>query len=303
MFDDITSHPRELDMIRAPPRTLNDQQQQTPQSEGEAVMPARRSYREKTETILVPIIGTAPLVVPPRHPFDYEGEAAMAARKAKQDSTTAASTPVETDSASVGTAEIPRLSAETMLVPIVGTSPLIVHKWSEKAKREMLDKEQGRKHVREIRDPDADYKSSLYLTDGGGYGFPILAFKSATIGAARYFGKSVRMTELRQFLFFTGVPSDDHTMFLTPIDGEPRMREDMVRVGMNGTDLRYRAEFVDWSAVLSVTFVPNSISRNSVLSLIDAGGMGVGVGEWRPEKRGQNGTYALDPDRDVEIRR
>jgi len=30
-----------------------------------------------------------------------------------------------------------------MLVPIVGLTPLIVHQWSEKAKRQMLDAQQG----------------------------------------------------------------------------------------------------------------------------------------------------------------
>jgi hypothetical protein len=200
---------------------------------------------------------------------------------------------------SIAAVQLPKISAETLHVPIVGTAPLIVHRWSDKAKRQMLDAQQGRKTPKEIRDPDADYESSLYRTEDG-FGFPVLAFKAATVGAARFFGKSVRMTELRQFLFMTGVPSDDMTVLLTPIDGKPRMREDMVRVGM-GTDLRYRGEFPEWSAVLTVTYVKTALDRGSVLALIDAGGMGVGVGEWRPEKRGQNGTYAVDESRQVEI--
>lgn len=198
------------------------------------------------------------------------------------------------------TTEIRAIDVERILVPVVGTAPLIVHKWSEKAKRQMLDAQQGRKTPKDVRDPEADYRESLYRTDGGGYGVPVLAFKAATVGAARFFGKAVRMTELRQFMFFRGVPSDDKAMILTPITGEPRMREDMVRVGM-GTDLRYRGEFLDWTAVLDVTYVKTALSRDSVLSLIDAGGLGVGVCEWRPEKRGQNGTYAIDQTRDVEV--
>ena len=38
-----------------------------------------------------------------------------------------------------------------------------------------------------------------------------------------------------------------------------------------------------------------------MLSLIDAGGMGVGVGEWRPERDGDFGTYRVDPSRKVEV--
>lgn len=196
--------------------------------------------------------------------------------------------------------EIQKLEAETIEVPLVGTAPLIVHNWSAKAKAQMLAAQQGKKTVRETRDPQAEYESSLYRT-ADGYGFPVLAFKAATVGAARFFGKAVKMTELRQFLFMTGVRSLDGSQILTPVFGEPKMREDMVRVGMGSTDLRYRAEFIDWTATLTVTFVKSALSRDSVLSLIDAGGLGVGVGEWRPEKKGQNGTYQVDLSREVEI--
>ena len=53
---------------------------------------------------------------------------------------------------------------------------------------------------------------------------------------------------------------------------------------------------------LEVTYVQSILTRGSaVLSLIEAGGLGVGVGEWRPEKGGDFGTYAIDPTRKVEV--
>lgn len=203
----------------------------------------------------------------------------------------------------VAAIQIDRIDAETLRVPIIGTAPLIVHNWSEKAKRQMLDAQQGRKKVKEIRDPQADYEASLYriaTDDGETYGFPVLAFKAATIGGARFYDKSVTMTMLRQCLFFKGVVTKADPAQLVPIEGEPRMREDVVRVGQ-GTDLRYRGEFTDWSAVLTITYVKSALSQNSVLSLIDAGGMGVGVGEWRPQRSGEYGTYAIDTDKNIEV--
>lgn len=195
---------------------------------------------------------------------------------------------------------ISRIDTEHMFVPIIGTSPLIMHKFSEKAKRQMLDAQQGRKSPKERRDPEADYQASFYRTKEG-YGFPAIAFKACTIGAARFFGKDVKMTELRQFLFFKGQVSERDPQSLVEIVGEPKMREDIVRLGMSGTDLRYRAEFAEWSAVLEIIYVRSALTQSSVLSLVDAGGMGVGVGEWRPEKKGDFGTFAVDPSRDVEI--
>lgn len=195
---------------------------------------------------------------------------------------------------------ISRIDTEHMFVPIVGTSPLIMHKFSEKAKRQMLDAQQGRKSPKVSRDPEADYQASFYRTKEG-FGFPAIAFKACTIGAARFFGKDVKMTELRQFLFFRGVVSENDPQSLVEIVGSPRMREDIVRLGMSGTDLRYRAEFPEWSATLEVIYVKSALTQSSVLSLIDAGGMGVGVGEWRPEKKGDFGTFQVDSTRDVEV--
>lgn len=198
-----------------------------------------------------------------------------------------------------------RIDAETLEVPIIGTSPLIVHRWSDKAKRQMLDAQQGKKKVKEVRDPQADYETSLYriAKDDGGedYGFPAAAFKAATIGAARFYDKSVTMTSLKQALFFRGIVTKADPQQLVRIDGEPHMREDVVKVGQVAA-LRYRAEFTEWSTTLTITYIKSMLDRNSVLSLLDAGGMGVGVGEWRPQRNGDYGTYAIDNSRELVAR-
>ncbi len=198
--------------------------------------------------------------------------------------------------------EIDRIAAETIRVPIVGTTPLICHRFSEKAKRQMLDNMTGKKSPKEVKDPEAEYAGAFYrLADGESFGFPCVAFKLATVGAARFYNKNqVTMVSLRQFLFFRGELGADGQM-LVPIVGTPHMREDVVRVNRGGADLRYRPEFPEWRAVLEVTYVTSALTRGSVLSLIDAGGMGVGVGEWRPEKGGQHGTYQIDESLEIEV--
>lgn len=195
------------------------------------------------------------------------------------------------------------LARETLLVPIVGITPLIVHRFSEKAKRQMLDAMQGVKRQKTLRDPEADYQESFYRYDDDGiekFGFPSVGFKSATISAARLYDKSVTMTSLRQALFFGGVMGKDGQL-LTPIIGEPVMREDVVRLSMSSTDLRYRPMFPEWKAVLEVTYVSTVLSRQSALSLIDAGGLTVGVGEWRPEKKGEFGSFQIDQSQQVQV--
>jgi hypothetical protein len=198
--------------------------------------------------------------------------------------------------------EINKIGTETLIVPIVGVSPLIVHKFSEKAKRQMLDAMQGRKTPKQPKDPQAEYEAAAYRLDDGGYGFPSIAFKASAVSAARFFDKSVTMVSLRQTLFFGGEMSKTEGQLMVRIEGEPVMREDVVRVGNGGTDLRYRPMFSEWKTELEVTYVKSMLTRESVLSLIEAGGLGVGVGEWRPEKRGDMGTFAVDSTREVEVR-
>jgi hypothetical protein len=197
------------------------------------------------------------------------------------------------------TIHIETVPVATLRVPILGTSPLIVNRFSEKAKRQMLDAMQGRKSPKEPKDPQAEYQASLYRMKGGdGFGFPTIAFKAATVGAARFYGQ-LTMTGLKQMLFFRGEVGEDGQQ-LCRLEGEPRMREDTVRVGRGGSDLRYRGEFPEWQTYVDVTFVKSALTPTSVLSLIDAGGLGIGVGEWRPEKDGDFGTFRVDTTREVE---
>lgn len=198
------------------------------------------------------------------------------------------------------TITIDPIASETIIVPIIGVTPLIMNRFSEKAKRKMLDAMQGRAAPKTVRDPQADYEAAFHRT-ATGYGFPAVGFKLATVGAVRFYGKSIKMTEVRQFIFVHGEYSDADTQALVPITGEPKMREDVVRLSQASTDLRYRPEFPEWSATLRITYVTSCLARSSVLSLLDAGGMGVGVGEWRPEKNGEFGCYRIDTEREIEI--
>lgn len=194
---------------------------------------------------------------------------------------------------------IDRIAVSTLLVPIVGLSPIIIHRFSEKQRRKMLDAMQGKKSQREVKDPEAEYEASRYRFEDGGDGFPVIGFKAATIGGARFY-HGITMTALRQFMFFRGEIGLDGQQ-LARIEGKPRMREDTVRVDRGGADLRYRAEFPEWRTTLEIVYATSALTSDSVLSLLNAGGMGCGVGGWRPEKNGDFGTYAVDTERRVTI--
>ena len=187
-----------------------------------------------------------------------------------------------------------RIKRQSVEIEVVGTAPLIAHRWSEKALKDMLASQQGKKKVREIRDPEADFQAAMYRFPDGGHGFPVMGFKRATIsGGGRAFGKAVKMTELRQHLFFQhdGEGTDGAHLIRLKAD-EPLMGENWVRLSLSSNDLRYRPYYANWSAVLRIQYSPNIIDAESILALVDAGGTN-GVGDWRPERNGSFGTYEV----------
>lgn len=72
----------------------------------------------------------------------------------------------------------------------------------------------------------------------------------------------------------------------------PIMREDMVKVGMGVADIRFRGEFRNWYADLTISYNANGqYTLEQIVNIINAGGYVCGVGEWRPERDGQYGMF------------
>ena len=203
--------------------------------------------------------------------------------------------------------EIRPIQIKTFTVHIVGDTPLIMHAWSEKAKREMLEKQMKvtKTKSRDAKNPVEDFIRSMYwlspmpeemtmeafeeaIANGARFGFPITAFKQAAISAAYRMGWAKDKMSMRGAFFIDG---DENQMLEIKSDA-PIMREDMVKVGMGTADIRYRGEFRNWSADINISFNENGqYSLEQIINIINAGGYVCGVGEWRPERDGQYGMF------------
>lgn len=179
------------------------------------------------------------------------------------------------------TIEILDFSIREAKIPVTGISPLIVHAWSEKSKRMIADKQAGKaknkKH--DTRDPEDDYEQAKHKSPLGWDGFPAAGFKAAMIRGAKMIGMVMKDT---QTAFF--IKADCEETQLVRINGESRMRTDMVRVGMGSSDIRYRPEYPSWDAVLTIEFNAGVLSIEQIYQLVKAAGYGCGIGEMRPEK-------------------
>lgn len=181
-----------------------------------------------------------------------------------------------------------RLERVVFEVPIQGTSPLIVNRWSEKSKEMMLAAQQTKaRPKKDPKHPVANFEASRYRFPDGRDGFPATAFKAAIVHAGRMFD-GVTQVLLKQTVIVIGEGQDQ----LVALDfGQVTMREDTPRNASGVADLRYRAQFWPWSCSLKVRTIAGQFDHESILSLVDAAGIG-GVGEWRPTSpKSATGTF------------
>lgn len=204
--------------------------------------------------------------------------------------------------------EIKPINIVTTTVRIAGDTPLIMHRWSEKAKRMILEKQmkKTKSSAKEAKNPVEDFIESIYWMEGkpseyteeafedackngARFGFPVTAIKQATISSAYRNGITKDMASLRGAFFIAGEGSE----LLAEVKGcTPTMREDMVRVGMGVADIRFRGEFASWYMDLQVSYNANgAYTLDQIINLINVGGFSCGIGEWRPEKDGNYGMY------------
>lgn len=177
--------------------------------------------------------------------------------------------------------KIPELKLSRFKVQVVGDSPLVCHNWSKKAREEMLAKQMMLpKAKKQPKDPERDFKESLYPMPGNKYGFPSIAFKAAAVDACSFIDGVTKVMARGSFFITNGE--------LVEIKGTPTMREDMVRVGMGTADIRFRAEFKEWSTTLDVLYNESTMNPAQIINMLNMGGFCIGVGEMRPQKGAGN---------------
>ncbi len=166
-------------------------------------------------------------------------------------------------------------------------SPLVIHAFSEKAKKEIRDKHAKKaKKVKEERKPQEEAAAAKYIDEMGRECAPITALKKAIINAATAFDDLTKVG-LRQALFVNAASGPGALVPIETHQGKPAtgiMREDAVTIGINTRGLAYRPEYKEWQLRVNIEFNPRIVSEEQLLALVDQAGWGVGIGEGRPER-------------------
>lgn len=200
--------------------------------------------------------------------------------------------------------EIPEIKLEQHSIFLIGNAPLIAHAFPEKARKEMLAKQmKTAKGGRDARDPYAEVEAARYKLPDGRDGFPAVAFKDTAVTACTSLA-DVTKVAARQAFRVKGMPmradgaikdSFVRTALVPLVAHPPTIREDVARLsGIGRTpEMRYRPEYSVWGVELEIILNPQVISIGQLGSMFQAAGHGVGVGDYRPERDGDCGTFDL----------
>lgn len=194
---------------------------------------------------------------------------------------------------------------DSLQVCVLGKTPLICNRLSQKAQRELLlpkgrktaaDKASSLKH-----DPVEEFRAAPYtLSDPEA---PTLiahlatAFKNALRSAAVDMS-GANKAQMGRLTYVEGP--------MIPIYGVPKLFMAITRsADQNKTpDVRTRAILPEWAAELTVCYTHPVIKETAIVNLLAAAGLIQGVGDWRPEKgSGNYGQFELVSPDDPRYRR
>ena len=181
-----------------------------------------------------------------------------------------------------------KIQMERVSYCVLGKTPIILNRMSEKAKHDMLCPS-GRKTAAEKasslkHNPYEEFNNSPYILPDGVTLLAHLAtaFKKAIAGAALDI-PGAKKAQLSRLMWVEGEK--------IPIYGIPKLHMAITRSADIGRtpDARTRCIIPEWACRVVVAFPVPILKEQTVSNLFAAAGMIQGIGDWRPEKG--SGTF------------
>lgn len=181
---------------------------------------------------------------------------------------------------------------KTVEAEIRGITPLLIHRFGEEAE---IGKKTRRVEMKN-RDPREEAKKVAYIASDGTYYFNAFAIPNSMGNA----GASHKATGTRKSLRFV-VPSAVRmdTDTVTILNGEGPAKDFEVDArpvtipATKGRIMRYRPRFNCWGAKFLLHIDDELLSPEMAHQLLSEAGQSIGIGDFRPEKRGPFGRFRV----------
>ena len=201
------------------------------------------------------------------------------------------------------TVKIPAPKILTSEFGITGTAPLVMNKFSAKARNMIMDTQRAgtqarSKKVREAKDFDQVCDDAVHYSSEGWVGIPASAFRAAMISACRLVGFKMTLAKLSVFIKADGFDRDDGTPLVKLTADKYEAVDHAVRNATGVVDIRRRPMWRTWGAVVTVSWDGDQFSLQDIANLLSRVGAQVGLLEGRPDSRASAGmgwgTFELE---------
>jgi len=181
---------------------------------------------------------------------------------------------------------------KTVEVEIRGTTPLLVHRFTEESEQEKAT----RRIKVDNKDPREEAKRAAYIAQDGTFYISAFSIPNAMASA----GSNHKMRGSRKTLRFV-VPCavQIKTDTITIMNGAGPAKDFEVDArpvtipATKGRIMRYRPRFNCWGLKFFLQVNDAMLALDDAQMLLNEAGQSVGIGDFRPEKRGPFGTFLV----------
>jgi len=186
---------------------------------------------------------------------------------------------------------VPKLKLNIIKVKIVGTTPLLMDKFPDKVRKEILQKQSGlTKGKKQLRDIDSEFLNAIHFIEDDKIGFPAQAFKSAMIESTSFVGSRDFSKKLLKGIQIINSEGND----LIPISYEGKISK--LTHYPKDSNTKISPMFNKWGCELIIQYDSNNISPQDLISLLNYSGFYYGIGIWSPRAKcgGKYGMYEVE---------
>ena len=184
---------------------------------------------------------------------------------------------------------VPKLNLGILKIQIKGITPLLMDKFPENVRDEILNKQVGMtKGKKQLRNLDMEYENAFHKISDKKIGFPAQGFKSGMIESTSFVGSKDFSKKLLKGIQIVNSEGNDliHITY---------KKISKLRHFPKGGNTKISPLFENWECELVIQYDQNNISPQDLVNLINYSGFYYGIGMWSPRAKcgGKYGMYEL----------
>ena len=184
------------------------------------------------------------------------------------------------------------MSLEQLKVRLEGVSPLITNRFTDESAEEATSGTRGVSNGDRLS-PHDDAESRLYKDEDGTIVVPACNLLASFMDGGRFHKIGKKQVTTNSSSLLPGCISISPGMI--PLISEKGWSVDKrpIQIPSGGRILRYRPVFYDWGLEIDVTVMTKYLSVKLFREIVDDAGMLMGLGDFRPARKGPFGRYKV----------